>query len=183
VIAVLAHLFHRVGNDVADRRVGVGGDGPDLRDHVTGDGLGELLDFLDSHFDGLLDAALDRHRVRAGSYSLNALAINRLRQNGRGGGAVAGDVGGLRGHFAHHLCAHVLERVLQLDLFGHRHTVFGDVRSAEFLLENYVAALGAERYFDRIGELIDAAQNCLTGMFTINNLFCHGCFFLVISNS
>ena len=50
----------------------------------------------------------------------------RLGEHGRGGGAVAGHVGGLGGDLAHHLRAHVLERVLELDLLGHRHAVLGD---------------------------------------------------------
>src|SRR5580765_5589954 len=51
---------------------------------------------LDSFFDGLLDTALDGHRVRAGGHCLDALAVDRLRQNGGSGGSVAGHVGGLR---------------------------------------------------------------------------------------
>ena len=42
--------------------------------------------------------------------------IDRLGQHRRGRGAVAGDVGGLRGDFLDHLRAHVLERILELDL-------------------------------------------------------------------
>ena len=135
----------------------------------------ELLHFLDDRFDGLLDAALQRHRVRAGGNRLHAFAEDRLRQNGRGGGAVAGHVGGLRGHFAHHLRAHVLERILQLDFLRDRHAVLGDGRAAELLLEDHVAALGAERHLHGVGELVDAAQNRLTGIFAINNLFCAMC--------
>src|ERR1035437_884986 len=48
--------------------------------------------------------------------------------------------------FPPHLGAHVLERVLQLDFLGHRHAVLGDARTAEFLLQNHVPALGAQRY-------------------------------------
>ena len=95
-----------------------------------------------------------------------------LRQNGRGGGAVAGDVGGLGGHFAHHLRAHVLERILQLDFLGHGHAVLGDGRPAELLLEHHVAALGTERHLHRVGQLIHAAQDRLAGILAIDNLFC-----------
>ena len=115
------------------------------------DRLGELLNFGDNRFNGLLDAALQRHRVRAGGNGLHAFAEDRLRQNGRGGGAVTGDVGGLRGNFAHHLRAHVLERILQLDFFGDGDAVLGDRRAAELLLEDDVAALGAEGHFHRVG--------------------------------
>ncbi len=175
--AVLADLLHRVGDDVADGLIAVGRNGADLRDHLAGNRLRELLHFFDGHFDGLLDAALQRHRVRAGRNGLHAFAEDRLRQNGGGGGAVAGHVGGLRRHFAHHLRAHVLERILQLDFLGHRDAVLGDVRSAELLLQDHVAALGAEGDLHRVGQLVDAAQNRLTGIFGIYNLFCHCCLF------
>ena len=126
-------------------------------------------------FDGLLDAALQRHRIRTGRNALHAFAVDALRQNGRGGGAVAGHIGGLGGHFAHHLRAHVLERILQLDFFRDGHAVFGDGRSAELFLEDHVAALRSQRHFHRVGQLIHAAENRLAGIFGINNLFCsHG---------
>ena len=136
-------------------------------------GFDSFLNFFNGDFDGLLDAALDRHRIRSRGHCLDTLAENRLRQNGRRGGAVTGNIGGFRRNFAHHLRAHVFERILQLDFLGYRHTVFGDGRSAEFLLQNDIAALGAERHLHRIGQLVDAAQNRLAGMVAINNLFCH----------
>ena len=74
---------------------------------------------------------------------LHAFAENRLRQHGRGRGAVAGHVGGLGSHFTHHLGSHVLDAFLQLDLFGDRHAVLGDHGRSEFLVEHDVAALRA----------------------------------------
>src|SRR6185312_15868415 len=68
-------------------------------------------------------------------------------------------IGGLRGHFAHHLRAHVLELVLELDLLGNGHTVLGDARRAERFLDHHVAALGTQRDLDGIGEDVDAAQH------------------------
>ena len=126
--------------------------------------------------DGLLDAALQRHRIGAGSDGLHAFAIDRLGQNGGGGGAVAGDVGGLGGDFAHHLGAHVLERILQLDFLRHGDAVLGDGRRTEFLLDDDVAALGTERHLHRVGQKIHAAQNRLTRLLAMHNLLCH-CFF------
>ena len=66
---------------------------------------------------------------------------------------------GLGGHFAQHLSAHVLELILELDLLGDRHTVLGDARGAERLLEHNVAALGPQRDLDRIGQDVDAAKH------------------------
>src|SRR3546814_9550785 len=92
------------------------------------------------------DLALQVHRVHAGGNRLHAFADNRLSENGGGGGAIARDVVGLRGHFAHHLRAHVLELVLKLDFLGDGDAVLGDARRAEALVEHDVAALGAKRH-------------------------------------
>ena len=58
-------------------------------------GLRDLLQFVDGGDDGLVDAALEIHRVHAGGDVLHAFADDRLGQHGGGGGAVTGDVGGL----------------------------------------------------------------------------------------
>ena len=90
---------------------------------------------------------------------LDAFLDDRLGEHGRGGGAVTGEVGGLRGDFAHHLRAHVLELVFELDLLGDGDAVLGDARRAERLVEDDVAALRAERHLDGVGENVDAAQH------------------------
>ena len=120
--------------------------------------LGDVLDRLG---DREIDAALQIHRVHAGRDQLGALAHDRLGQNRGGRRAVAGGVIGLRGDLAHHLRAHVLELVLELDLLGDGDAVLGDARSAERLVEDDVAALGAQRHLDGVGENVDAAQHFL----------------------
>jgi hypothetical protein len=185
--AVLADLLHGLGDDLADGLIVVGGDGAHLRDHVAGDGLGELvelalfavaflIELAANHEHGLLDAALHGHRVGAGRDGLYAFAVDCLRQNGGGGGAVAGHVGSLGSDFAHHLRAHVLERILQFDFFRHGNAVLGDGRRTELLFNNYVAALRTESDFHRVGQKVDAAQNRLPRLLAMNNLLCH-CFF------
>ena len=96
-----------------------------------------------------------------GGHRLGALADDRLGQHGRGRGAVAGLVAGLRGDLAHHLRAHVLELVGELDLLGDGDAVLGDARRAERLVEHDVAALRAQRHLDGVGENVDAAQHPL----------------------
>jgi hypothetical protein len=119
--------------------------------------LDRLLLISRRPLDGLLDAALERHRVGAGGDVAQALADDRLGEHGGGGGAVAGDVVGLGGDLAHELGALVLEDVLELDLTGDGHAVVGDRRRAELLVEHDVAALRAERDLDGVGEDVDAA--------------------------
>src|SRR5271157_837333 len=170
--AVFADLLHGLGNDAADGLVVVGRDGANLGDHLAGNLLRELVEsgvlaiavlvHGSAHgSDGLVDAALQRHRVCAGSHRLYALAEDGLRQQGRGGGAVAGNVGSFGRDFTHHLRAHVLERVFQLDFLGYGHAVFGNERRTEFLLDHDIAALGAESDLHGIGQNIHAAKNRL----------------------
>jgi hypothetical protein len=90
-----------------------------------------------------------------------AFANDRSRKHGCGGGAVTGGVVGLRGDFAHHLRAHILELVLKLDLLGNGDAVLGDAGRAEAFFNDDVAALGAERHLDGIGKNIDPAQHAI----------------------
>ena len=110
--AVLADLLHRVGDQVADFLVVVRRDGADLGDFLlAGRRDADPLELFDDRFDGLLDAALDRHRIRAGRDVLEAFAEDRLCEHSRRRRAVAGDVRRLGRDFLHHLRAHVLERI------------------------------------------------------------------------
>ena len=165
--AVLADLLDGVGDDVADLAV-VGGDGGHAGDVLLArDLLGLALDLLDRGLDGLLDAALDGHGVGPGGHVLQAFADDGLGQQRRGGGAVTGDVVGLRGHFAHQLRALVLEDVFEFDLTGDGHTVVGDGGAAELLVEHHVAALGAEGHLDRVGQLVDTTLESPAGFFAV----------------
>ena len=85
-----------------------------------------------------------------------------------GGGAVAGDLVGLHRDFAHHLRAHVLEAVEQLDLGGDRDAVAGDQRRADRPVDHRVHALGAERRLDGGGEALDAARERLAGFVAVD---------------
>ena len=51
--------------------------------------------------------------------------------------------------------------------------------AAELFLKDDVAALGAECNLYRVGQLIHTAQDRLAGIFSVNNLFCHICLFLL----
>ena len=109
--AFLADLLHGFGEDAADRLVVVGRNGADLCDlpQNHGSAFDIFSEFGTDGTDGSIDATLEFHGVHAGDDELGALAEDRLSENGCGGRAVAGDVGGLAGDLLHHLSAHVLE--------------------------------------------------------------------------
>src|SRR5882724_13438934 len=106
-----------------------------------------------------------------GGDELRALAEDGLSEHGGSRGSVTGDVAGLRRNFTHHLCAHVLELVFELDFLGNGHAVFGDGRSAEGLLDHDVAALGTERDLDGIRERVDAVEDEIACGLFVNDFF------------
>ena len=170
--AFVADALHRLRELGADLGVAVGRDGADLGDLVIGsDLLGLRLQLFDDGRNSLIDAAAQVHRVGAGSNRLGAFLDDRLGEHGGGGGAVAGEIGGLRGDLLEHLGAHVLELVLKLDFFGDGHAVLRDARGAIRLVEHDVAALGTERDFHGVGEDVDAAQHTIARVLTEFDVF------------
>ncbi len=163
--AFLADLLHRLGDDLADLGVRVGGDAADLGDRrVVFARLGELLQLLDDSNRRLVDAALEIHRVHAGSNRLQAFTQDRLRQDRCGRRAVTGDVRRLGSDFLDHLRAHVLELVFQLDLLGDGDAVLGDCRGTKALVEHNVTALGTQGHPHRVGQDVHTGEHLLAGV-------------------
>jgi hypothetical protein len=157
--AVLADLVHRVGDDLADVGIPVGRNGSDLGDfRAVIDLLGNARQLGDNGLDGLVDAALQGRRIGARGHVLEAFAVDALGEHRGGRGAVAGDVARLGSDFTHELGAHVFVRIFELDFLGHGHTVLGDGRAAEFLVEDHVATRRPERRLDGARELFHSAQ-------------------------
>jgi hypothetical protein len=134
---------------------------------------------LDSFFssstvasDRLVDAALQIHRVHAGGDGFHAFADDGLGQHGRGGGAVAGDIGSLGRDLLHHLRAHVLELVFQLDSLATDTPSLVTVGAPKGFVEQHVAALGTEGDLDGVGQNIDAAHHARAGVITELDFFC-----------
>ena len=131
------------------------------------------MDSVNGGLGRLLHAALHGHGVCAGREVFKALVYHCLSKNGRAGGAVAGHVVCFGGDLLNKLCAHVLERILQLYLLCDGNAVVCDQRCTEFLIEHNIAALGAEGDLYRICKLIHAALYSLARLFAENYLFCH----------
>jgi hypothetical protein len=74
----------------------------------------------------------------------------------------------------HHLGAHVLELVLELDLLGDGDAVLGDRGRAEALLDDDVAALRAEGHADGVGEPVDSLQQLSARFLVVLDFFGHG---------
>ena len=66
--------------------------------------------------------------------------------------------------------AHVLHRILEVDFLGYGHAVLGDGGRTKLLLNYDVAALGTERRLHGVCQRVNAAQDRLTGIFTVQNL-------------
>ena len=160
---LVADLFHRLSDHVANGGVAIGGNRAHLGNFVGRIDLRRPgLDVLDDFGHRQVDAALQIHRVHAGGDQLGAFAQDGSGKDRCRSGAVAGEIIGLGCHLAHQLRAHVLEFVLELDLLGDGDAVLGDARRAVGLVEDDVASLRAERHLDGIVENFDTAQHAIT---------------------
>src|SRR5690606_12784801 len=154
---VLPDAGQRLADHLADLLV-ARGHGGDLRDGgLALDGGGGREQCLAHLVRPLGDAGAERDRIGACGNVLQAGLDQRLSENGRGGGAVAGDVVGLGRDTLEGLGAGVLERFLQLYLTGDAHTVVRDGGTTEGLGEHDVPATRAERHLDGVGQLVDTA--------------------------
>ena len=160
---VLADLVERVGDRGADLLV-LRGERGDLGDLVLGlDLAGGVEQLGGDGLDGLVHPALQTRRGRTGRDVAQALVHHRLGEDGRGRRAVTGDVVGLGGDLLGELGAEVLVGVLELDLASDGHAVVRDRRRTPLLVDDDVAALGAERHLDGVREGVDAALERLAG--------------------
>ena len=175
--AVFANFEKGLGEHVADRWVVVASNRGNLHQFFLVlfiDRRGHRQHGLRDRFDRLVDATRESHRVGPRRDHLDALAKNRLGEDGGRGGAIAGHVVGLAGGFLDELGAEVLVRILKVDVLGHGHAVLGDLRRAPALVEDSVAAAGAERALYGTGEFGHAGEQRLTGLVVEHHLFGHG---------
>ena len=161
--AILADLVEGVGDDRADAGV-LRGKSCDRGDLVFALDLTGIVEQAGvQRLDSGVDAPLEAARRGPGRDIAQAFLDHRLGENGRGGGAITGDVIGLGGHLLGELGAEVLIGVFELDLARDGHAIIGDGRRAPLLVDDDIAALGAERHLDGIGEGVDAPLQRLAG--------------------
>ena len=96
---------------------------------LVGGRLGLSSSARDGGLHGLVDAALEVHRVHAGGDRLHALADDGLRQHGGGGGAVAGVVGGLEAT-SFTICAPMFSNLSASSISLATDAVLGDMSSS-----------------------------------------------------
>ena len=172
--AVLAHPLQCLGQQVADRAIVVGADGPHLRDllrplHLSRD----LHQPLHGRRHRLVDAAADRRRVAPGRDVARALAENRPSEHRGRGRAITGQVRRLRSHLVHELGAHVLERILEIHFLADSHAVLCDGGAAERLVDDHVAAGRPHRHRDGTGQFLDALEQLGAGVVIEQQLLGH----------
>ena len=173
--AVIADFVHSISNQFADGLVS-GGNGCNVSDCFLAFYLNSLfLDFAYENFDSLFDALLQDHRVCTCCYVSHAFMDHGLSQEGCGCCAVACYVVCLCCDFLDELSAHVFKWILQFDFAGNGYTVVDDVRSAELLVQNDVAAFRSQCNLNCVSQLIDTSQQCCACFFIIKYFLCHLC--------
>jgi hypothetical protein len=162
---IFTNRFHDFGDQLANFRV-TRRNGGDVSNLFFGlHRFSHSIQFFDNFLSRLLDPATYRHWVSSSGNIFHALFHDGLCQNGGCSCAVTGHVVGLRCNFANDLGAHVFKGILELDLFGDRHTVIGDHRATVLLLKHNIAALRPQRCLYGVRQLIDAVFELLTRIF------------------
>ena len=130
---------------------------------------------------GQINPPLQIHGVHASGDGFVALNNNGAGQNGGGGCTITGQIVGFAGYFADQLGAHILERLGQLDAFGHRDTVFGDLGGAKRFFNHHVTTLGAQGDRHSIREFDHTLDHFITRIAAKANQFCsHSLDFLYV---
>ena len=163
--AFLANLLHGISNVMADFLISGRNSGNLGNLGLAVYGLGYGLDFLYQGLYGSLDALLQYHRVGTGSYVPHALMNHSLCQKGCSSSTVTSNVVGLGSNLAHQLCAHVLKRILQLNIPGDGNAVIGNGRSTKLLVQNHVAALWTKSNLYCVCQCINALAQCTACFF------------------
>ena len=152
--AIFADLIHRLGDQFANLAV-VTSDGANRRDALfILDRRRDAANLRHDSFNGAVDAFFHAERRRSGGDDAQTFAHDRLRQNGRGRGAVTSDVVGFTGDFFHQFGADVLGGIAQFDLFSDRDAVFGDGRAAIRFLDDTLRPLGPSVVFTASATLL-----------------------------
>ena len=171
--AVFANLVDGLGNELTDLGIG-GGDPCPLGDLALGLGLSrERLKAADGGLDGGVDTPAQHGGVGAGSDVAQALVDHCPRQDSRRRRAVTGYVVGLLGHLFDQLGTDLLEGVLELDLLRDGDAVIGNGRRPPLLLQNHIAALGAQGDAHRVSELVHPLFEAPAGLFVKSNQLGH----------
>ena len=164
--AVFADLVHHIGDQLANDAV-LGRDGSNVGNLVFGGDFDSFFaDVFSNGLGGGFNATLEQHGVDASGQVLHALGDDGMRQDGGGGGAVAGDVVGLGGGFFEELGAHVFKGVFQLDFLSDGDAVVGDGGGAKLSVQGHVATLGAEGGDHRGGQDIHTVAELAAGFFS-----------------
>src|SRR5665213_509935 len=163
--AILADAIKRIGHDLADLAIIVGGDGGDAFDvGLAVDRPGLFLEMFGDGADRLADAARQRHGVSAGGEIPVTFLEDGFRENRGGGGPVAGHVAGLARRLLHQLGADIFVAVRQFHFLGYRDAVLGNGGRAPPFINDGVSAAGAKGYFHRASQFAHALQKCLASL-------------------
>src|SRR5262249_10874446 len=109
---VFADFLHGLSDQITNSAVVIGRNRTNLRNlGFASDLTAELAQLFDHHIHGLLDATFDLHRAMAAGDLPESFTEDRLRQHGRGRGAITSHIAGLASHFPDHLRTHILERI------------------------------------------------------------------------
>ena len=96
---------------------------------------------------GCINTPLQVHGVNTCRYGFMTFPHNSLGQYGGSCRPITGNISGFRRNFFEHLRPHIGKFVFQLNVFGNRHPIFSNTRSAITLLQNHISTFWTKRGF------------------------------------
>ena len=132
-----------------------------------------LSDFFDQEGGRFVDTALEGDRIGASGDVAHTLFNDGVGQHGGGGGTVASGVVGFGSGLTNQGNASVLDVVFEFNFLSNGDAIVDDLGGAKLLLENHVAALGAEGNGNGLSQNIHAPFEGATGVFVVDNALSH----------
>jgi len=147
--------------------VAIGRDGGNLSNLLrSGDLTLVLAEEVNDGLDSSLGTSSKIHGVAAGSNVLDGLGENGSTENSGGSGTVTSGLVGLGSNLLQKTSTQVLKLVTENNGLGNGNTILGDLGGTKGLLNENVAALGAESDRDGPGKSVDTLEEGSTALDT-----------------
>ena len=140
---------------------------------LSGNRAAHLFDRLYCRVCCFLHTLSQDNRVCACRQVLHAFMNHSLCQNRCGGCTITCYIVGLGRYLSYQLSAHVLKRILKLDLFCDGHTIICDKGCAVLLIQYYVSSLWSDCYSYGIRKLINSSFQCFSGLYAVFDFLSH----------
>ena len=138
--AFFLYFFHCFGNNATYFAVVICRNGCNLFDffRISSYFLSICFQVFDNLCNGFVNTTFQIHWICTCSNVLQSCVYNHLSQYGSGSSTITCLVVGFRSYFFYHLSTHVFNGIFQFNFFCNRNTVFSNLGSTKFFIDNHI---------------------------------------------